>query len=68
MDEDVSPNQTVFPVPLAVFAKGLKGTPDEIWSRLLKIRHGSEKHTPVEWQRLIERARNEPAHPTVVRR
>ena len=41
------------------------GHPDEIWLRLLRIRHGAERHAPAEWSALIDGMRDEPAHPTV---
>ena len=41
------------------------GHPDEVWLKLLKIRHGAERHTHAEWAALIDAAREEPAHPTV---
>jgi hypothetical protein len=41
------------------------GHPDEIWLKLLRIRHGAERHTHAEWASLIDAAREEPAHPTV---
>jgi len=40
------------------------GHPDEIWLKLLKIRHGRERHTPAEWAKLIDKYREDPAHPT----
>ena len=39
------------------------GEPEEIFLKLLKIRHGREKHTPAGWKALIEKYANEPAHP-----
>lgn len=42
------------------------GHPDEIWLKLLKIRYGSERHTEADWRRLIDRMREEPAHPSVM--
>lgn len=42
-----------FPVPLKAFLATLKGTPDEVWSRLLQAGHGREKHTLAGWRNLI---------------
>jgi len=39
------------------------GHPDEIWLKLLAMRHGGERHTAADWQALIEQYRDEPAHP-----
>lgn len=50
------------PIPLAVFTASLKGTSDEVFSRLLRIRHGVEKHTTAEWRALLDAARREPAY------
>lgn len=40
------------------------GHVDEVWLKMLKIRHGSERHTPAEWAGLIDKYREDPAHPT----
>ena len=40
------------------------GHVDEVWLKLLKIRHGGEKHTIQGWAALIDIMRNEPAHPS----
>lgn len=45
-------------------ARLLPGEPDEVWLRLLSIRHRSERHTHAEWRSLIDRYRREPAHPS----
>ena len=39
------------------------GHPDEIWLKLLKLRHGTEKHDSAGWFALIDNYRGEPAHP-----
>ena len=44
----------------------MPGHPDEVWLKLIKIRYGSEKHTQADWLALIDAARDEPAHPTVM--
>lgn len=50
-----------FPVPFSAFVRGLAGTPDAIYAKLLKIRHGRENHRPSEWRAILERVRQEPA-------
>lgn len=50
-----------FPVPFSAFVRGLAGTPDAIYAKLLKIRHGRENHRPSEWRAILERVRREPA-------
>ena len=42
-----------------------EGHPDEVWLKLLKIRHGSERHTEAEWRAMVDGMRDEPAHPSV---
>ncbi len=42
------------------------GHPDEIWLKLLGMRHGREKHTPAGWRALIDGYRGQPAHPSVM--
>ena len=54
-----------FPVPFARFASTLRGTPEEVFTKLIKIQHGREKHTISEWHELIEALRHVPAHPGV---
>lgn len=39
------------------------GHPDEIWLKLLEVRHNNERHTEQEWRALIDKYRDEPAHP-----
>ena len=43
------------------------GAPDEVWLKLLKIKHGTERHTLAGWQALIDHYRTQPAHPTDLR-
>lgn len=47
-----------FPVPLTAFLATLKGSKDEIWSRLLKMDHGLESHTMTEWKATLNKLRN----------
>lgn len=47
-----------FNVPLAAFLSSLKGTPDEIWTRLLKLDHGREIHTLSGWADTLKNLRN----------
>jgi hypothetical protein len=42
----------------------LPGHADELWLKLLRIRHGVEKHTAADWHALIDAMRDEPAHPS----
>ena len=42
----------------------MPGHPDQIWLRLVRIRHGGERHTETEWMALIDAMRDEPAHPS----
>ena len=42
------------------------GEPNEIWLKLLKINHGTEKHTLAEWDGLIDTYREQPAHPVAL--
>lgn len=43
------------------------GHADQIWLKLLKINHAFEKHTPAEWNALIDTYRDQPAYPGVVK-
>lgn len=45
---------TAFPVPVKRFLPTLKGTQDEIWSKLLVLAHGQEKHTPKDWLKVLD--------------
>lgn len=47
-----------FPVPLAMFAARLVGTPDEVWTGVLRLHHKREKHSELEWYRLIDSHRD----------
>lgn len=40
-----------------------QGHSDEIWIKLLEMRHGIERHTADGWMALIDKYRDEPAHP-----
>lgn len=42
-----------------------QGHPDQVWVKLLKIRHGKERHTAAEWNALIDSYREQPAYPGV---
>lgn len=44
------------------FEKKLAGTADEIWTRLLKMLHGLERHTEEEWRAIIAHYGKQPAH------
>lgn len=55
--EDTAP----FPVPLPRFLARLKGTPDQVWSRLLTAAHGKERHTQAEWLEVLAGYKSSPA-------
>jgi hypothetical protein len=40
------------------------GSEDEVWLRLLRMRHPNERHTMTQWRALITRYKDEPAHPS----
>jgi hypothetical protein len=46
----------------------LPGDPDEVYLKLLKIRHRGDKRTQEGWKALIDTYRSQPAHPTVLGR
>jgi hypothetical protein len=49
------------PIPLAAFASTIRGSDREVYARLLRVRHGAEKHTVAEWHALIDSLATEPA-------
>lgn len=58
-----------YPISSARFvAEYLRGSPDEVWSRLIVKSHGHQNKTPEEWGDVIESYRAKPAHPTVLNR
>lgn len=50
--------------PPGVINTYTQGHPDEIWLKMLAIKHGIERHTADEWHALIARYKAEPAHPS----
>lgn len=40
-----------------------QGHPDEIWLKLLAMKHGIERHTLDDWHALIAKYKGQPAHP-----
>jgi hypothetical protein len=38
------------------------GSPLQIWLKLLKMNHGTERHTMADWEGLIQEYLNKPAH------
>ena len=48
-------------IPAAQFVKSLKGTHDEIWTRLILGMHKMENKTVADWKSLIENYKNQPA-------
>lgn len=57
----MSETQTEHPMPVQAFIKTLKGTPDEVYSRLLLINHRSQNKTPTAWRAQLETHRSLPA-------
>ena len=47
-----------------VFQWSSGGHEDEVWLKLLQIRHPNERHSLEGWSKLIDQYRNEPAHPS----
>lgn len=41
-----------------------QGHPDEIWLKLLEVKHGIERHTADGWHALIAKYKSQPAHPS----
>lgn len=50
---DSAPPQTELPIPCRQFIASLKGTTDEVWSRLLKNDHGVKNLTPAAWRETL---------------
>ena len=42
-----------FPMSLPAFLAKIRGTKDEVYSRLLHVRHGREKRSEVGWRKAI---------------
>lgn len=40
------------------------GEPDEVWIKLMRIKHRMERHSITDWRKMLDRYRDEPAHPT----
>lgn len=51
-----------YPVPFAVFAASIKGTPDEVFTKLLKIRSGATPRVPSAWRTAVDALRDMPAY------
>jgi len=47
-----------FPVNFTAFASRIKGTPNEVWTKLLKIEYGSAKMLISEWRSALETLKN----------
>ena len=58
------PRRTVDPRTQQV--RVLPGEPDEVWLKLLRMKHGRDKRTLAQWKAAIDQYRDLPAHPTVV--
>lgn len=52
---------TQFPVPVAMYNKTLKGSPDEVYCHLLATLHGSKKYTMAGWKAVLIALRKQPA-------
>lgn len=49
---------------LVAMQQATPGTDEEVWLKLLAIRHPNERHTPAGWRALIAKYGTEQAHPT----
>jgi len=54
-------NDVETPVPFAAYAQALKGTPDEVYTKLLRIEHGGLPRPPSVWAQLLNALRSRPA-------
>ena len=61
MSETEQPQPNEFPVPFAVFAATLRGTHDEVYTKLLKSMHGDRPRMPSDWHARLASVRNLPA-------
>lgn len=61
IDDLPAPAPPAPPVPLAAFARTLRGTENEVWTRVLGLYHGGEKHTVEDWRRALDALRRKPA-------
>lgn len=50
-------------IPLKRYLSRLKGTDEEIYSKLLQIEAGMVAKTAEAWRALLEEIKNRPAHP-----
>lgn len=50
-----------FPVPFAEFVAHIKGTPDEVYTVLLRRMYGDRPRLPSEWRALLDGCRAMPA-------
>ena len=58
----VGPGNEEFPIAFRHYARELAGTDEEVWTRLLQVRHGHRNMTMTEWRKLHDSIRDEPAH------
>ena len=47
------PPVTALPISLPAFLAKIRGTKDEVYSRLLHVRHGREKRSEVGWRKAL---------------
>jgi hypothetical protein len=66
MPEPVDDGNREFPVALVGFLDNIRGTDLEVWSHWLRKNHGAEAHTLGEWRAVVDKWRDQPAHPTVI--
>jgi hypothetical protein len=51
--QSVSKEHDDFPVSFADFAAKLKGTPDEVWTRVLRVSCGQQKNVYSVWREAL---------------
>lgn len=44
-----------FRIPVVRFVKGLKGTKDEVWTKLLTLQYATQAKTASEWKEIMTR-------------
>lgn len=48
------------PIPFVKFETVLRGHPDHVFALLMKLEHGREKHTRLEWSILLQKKKTRP--------
>lgn len=49
------------PIPCDAFCRTLRGTADEVYTRLLQVRFGQAKKSVEDWRFALNKCREEPA-------